>query len=151
MKNILLSFIVFSCCYLESNDKFDVSKIYSFSDEIKIKSGHVFYCDESSYHGVKIDLLEEKFTYFMHSGKGEHYIREAPMADIENLKNILRFKVPPRGNEGPIDDISVWRRFYLDKINLRYSFRLFWIDKFLDPSEGDCSTEPPEYIKKLLD
>ena len=40
---------------------------------------------------------------------------------------------------------------HLDKINLRYSFRLFWIDKFLDPSEGDCSSEPPEYIKKLLD
>ena len=69
---------------------------------------------------------------------------------IENSKNYLRFKVPPQGNEGPIDDMSVWRRWYVDKINLKYSYRFFWNGKFLEPLIGDCSTQPPDYIKKLI-
>ena len=150
MKNILLTFIVFSSFYLNSSERFDASKIYNFSDEIKIKSGHVLYCAKTPYQGVKIDLWEEKFTNFKYWDESDNAIEGAPMADIENSKNYLKFKVPPHGGEGPIDDMSVWRRWYIDKINLKFSYRFFWNGKFLEPITGDCSTQPPDYISKLI-
>ena len=150
MNKILLSIIVFISFYSESDDKFDVSKIYSFADEVKIKSGHLIYCNISSYQGVKIDSWEERFTYFGNWNENDYYIHSVPMADVENLKNLLRFKIPPQDGEGPADDMSMWRRWYIDKINLRYSYRFFWNGKFLDPIEGDCSLQPPSFIKNLL-
>ena len=159
MNKILLSIIGFISFYSESDDKFDVSKIYSFADEVKIKSGHVFYCDTSSNQiGYKIDLWDEKLTNFYYIDESDYgysygvrsVIRDFPMTDIDNKKNYARFKTPPEGNEGPKDDMNVWRRWYIDKINLRYSYRFFWNGKFLDPIEGDCSTQPPDFIKNLL-
>lgn len=133
MKNILLSLIVFSSFHLNSSERFDASKIYNFSDEIKIKSGKVLYCDKTPYMGVKIDLWEEKFTNFRYWDESDNGIEGAPMADIENSKNYLKFKVPPHGGEGPIDDMSVWRRWYIDKINLKFSYRFFGMENFLNP------------------
>ena len=128
-------------------ERYDSSKIYSLLDKVNILRGKIFYCSDSyGFSTYKIDLLDEKLTYFT---KEKIFMLTSPIIDISDTKSSLIFKAIPSDEDVPKQDTEKWDRWFLDKITLDASYIFWWPrgkelndagieDKYLDPIEMKC-------------
>lgn len=152
----LLAFLLIISVDLNASDnrmQYDSSVFYTKSDMLKTKLNKVFFCgnineEKPPYYLYKIDLFEEKIIY---ADVYNNFMVIEPIIVTRNTKNITQFKAPPEKYEGAIDDENEWRRWYLDKISLKVSLRIFYdlqIPDFegyyLDPINYECIKELPK-------
>ena len=148
----LLALLLLSPLLVSSDGKtdYDSSELYSFLDEAKLKVGKVLYCaqDIDHYYVYKLDFISE---HIISANTHDRAMLIQPIIEIKTTKNTIMFKAEPHLGwdvNSSLDDISTWRRWYIDKINKTASYRFYNEDKFLTPIKLECFDFAPQSVKK---